>query len=143
MMSQSEQPARTWILVVEDDAAVGEMLTTVLEMEGYETARADSGVEAINLLAGIGAHGSMRHDCSPDLMLLDLQLPAMDGVQMVRHLAHLKQRVPPIILVSAKRPEAVEAAAVAIGAAAVLYKPFQIEELLDEIKAILASPEDA
>jgi CheY-like chemotaxis protein len=153
MMLQPEQPARRCILVIEDDPAVGEMLTTVLEIEGYQTAWVDSGLEAINVLTGVGEAEPMRQDRSPsrapalcrppDLLLLDLQLPTMDGAQMVRHLNHLRQAVPPIIVVSAKRREAVDAAAEAIGAVAVLYKPFQIEDLLDQIKSILASPDDA
>jgi DNA-binding response OmpR family regulator len=140
--------SRKRILIVEDDAGVADMLASLLELEGYEACRADSGPVAINMILAAGSSPANRRDpaysCAPpDLILLDLQLPAMDGTQMIRHLARLGCPLPPVMILSATRCEAIQAAAESIGAAAAMSKPFMVDELLDQIRSILATPRTA
>lgn len=128
---------RKCILIVEDDQAIADMLSMMLDLEGYDVVVADSGLSAIRLLAFDRSSGSVAQGCEPDLMLLDLQLMNMDGVQLVEHMSELGMLVPPVIILSAKRPEAIEAAASSIGAVAAFTKPFDVADLLDYVRGAL------
>ena len=72
----------------------------------------------------------------PDLILLDLQLPSMSGPELMRAVAHRTATPPPVIVVSARRDADAIAAADAIGARAVVLKPFAVDDLLDRIAAV-------
>ena len=124
------------ILVVEDDQAIADMLTMMLEIEGYVVLWARSAQEAIRQLTdrapGQG-HRSPRHD----LVLLDLQLPDMDGTEMIRLANSIGTTLPPVIVLSAGRNHLVEHAASTIQAVDVLVKPFEVRTLLERVTKAL------
>jgi two-component system, OmpR family, phosphate regulon response regulator PhoB len=116
------------ILVVEDDAGVGEMIEVVLVDEGYTVARARDGAEGL-LLA---------RDWKPDLILLDFVLPILDGSTVVRRLkAEPETAGIPVILMSAGRTIRSHTEELQEADAA-LAKPFDIESLLTQVAFHLA-----
>jgi signal transduction histidine kinase len=114
------------ILIVEDDRAVVETLGGLLEEEGYEILRASDGREALDRLQG---------DVAPDLILLDLRMPVMDGwtfrnaQKRVSHLAPI-----PVVAMSADATSRAQA----ISADAFLRKPLDLDDLLATIRRVLA-----
>jgi DNA-binding response OmpR family regulator len=120
------------ILVVEDDEDTREMLVSLLSAKGYRVEWAASAVAAIERL-------QREPDVSstPAVVLLDLMLPDMDGVEMVRRLSHVPQ--PRYIVLSAKSQTAVANAARSIGAVVGLRKPFDVARLLRSVRLALAS----
>jgi DNA-binding response OmpR family regulator len=119
------------ILIVEDHAATAEMVMIVLEDAGYHTTWVSTARAVLSLFEDLPSTGS--HALCPDLILLDLTLPDMDPVEMVRQIIDIHGSRPPVIVVSAKNIEAVQAAANAIGALAIVHKPFPLDTLLDNI----------
>ena len=117
------------VLIVEDDTAIRTVLANALQIEGYRVLTAGDGMQ------GLGALETER----PHLVLLDLQLPGMDGPTMI---ATARQRgLQPIVCVLSARPDAASTAA-EIGAAAVVEKPFDLTTLLDLTETLLGSPRD-
>ena len=114
------------ILVVDDDVDILEALTEILEGEGFVIRRAKHGREA---LAELGP-------TPPDLILLDLMMPVMDGWEFARQ---LKQNpalaAAPIVVLSADRD--LSGRAQEIGAAAYLSKPFELRDLLEVVRRVL------
>ncbi len=114
------------ILVADDDFGILELLQTVLQDEGYETAAAGSGREALAYLA------SSRR---PDLVLSDLMMPAMNGRELFRTmLANPDYREIPFVLMTAVVSAAERDR---LPYAAVLAKPFDLETLLDMVRKAL------
>ncbi|MDQ2991571.1 MAG: response regulator transcription factor [Candidatus Eremiobacteraeota bacterium] len=120
-----EKPARPFnILVVEDDAAIARVLKLELEHEGYLVDTASDG------LAGL--EKALKE---PDLVILDLMLPRMDGLEVCKRL-RAKSKVPVIMLTAKDRiPDRV--AGLDLGADDYLTKPFATEELLARVRARL------
>jgi CheY-like chemotaxis protein len=117
------------VLVVDDDQAILDCLRDALELEGYAVSTARHGQEAMELLAN-GA---------PDVIVLDLWMPVMDGWQFAEAYSRTPGPHGPVILISASRD--VVTAAKQIGAAAYLPKPFAVEALLGLIAStLIASP---
>jgi CheY-like chemotaxis protein len=118
------------VLVVEDDEAIRSLLQDVLDGGGYVVSVARSGFEAL-------AHMRRRQ---PDLVVLDLMLPDMDGWTLLRvreregHLARI-----PVLVISAAGPNGV-AEAQDLGAPVFIAKPFDIETLLREIERLCSGP---
>lgn len=110
------------ILIVDDDAAIGDMLETALKAEGYAILRAYSGTEALFVL----------RETPPDLVLLDLMLPGMTGEEVLSRLRHL-----PVIVVSAKGDAELKARLLLDGAADYVTKPFSVKELSARIQVAL------
>lgn len=106
------------ILIVDDDAPIGDMLQEVLCKEGYGVSRAYSGTEALLALAGR----------RPDLVLLDLMLPGLRGEEVLPKLQGI-----PVIVVSAKAEVTDKVNLLLGGAADYVTKPFAIKELLARI----------
>ncbi|MDD6451386.1 MAG: response regulator, partial [Lachnospiraceae bacterium] len=113
------------ILVVEDDASVQNLITTALKMYGYDTLTAGSGQNAVMQAA---SH-------SPDVIFLDLGLPDMDGVEVIRKVRSWSEL--PIIVISARSEEADKIEALDAGADDYLTKPFSVEELLARLRVSL------
>jgi len=113
------------ILVVEDDTAVGNLITTTLETQNYLFHRAKTGAGA--LMDAL----SYR----PDVMLLDLGLPDMDGIEIIKKIRSWSNL--PIIVVSARGEDADKVVALDAGADDYLTKPFSVEELLARIRVAL------
>lgn len=113
------------ILVVEDDKAVRNLIATTLEMQNYPFVTAETGQAA--LLAATTQN--------PSLMILDLGLPDMDGVDIIRRVRSWSQM--PIIVVSARSEDADKIGALDAGADDYLVKPFATSELLARLRASL------
>jgi DNA-binding response OmpR family regulator len=130
------------ILVVEDDESVGELLTMLLEGEGYQVTLVRTACAALDAMQCTTCQrAAMRRapDAPPPaLVLLDLLLPGMSGEDLIQRLATY-DTVPPIIVLSAKRDDALQAAATMQGVRCVLAKPFMVDELLDQIRTVLTS----
>ncbi|HUY10865.1 MAG TPA: response regulator transcription factor [Candidatus Dormibacteraeota bacterium] len=125
-MESSQRQRR--ILVVEDDAAILRVLQLELQHEGYHVEVARNGIEGLELALK-----------EPDLVILDLMLPRMDGLEVCRRL-RVKSRVPVIMLTAKDRvPDRV--AGLDVGANDYLAKPFATEELLARVRAQLRERE--
>ena len=114
------------ILVVDDDSAILDLIAQVLIEEDYDVLTANNGRMAI----------ALAHEQIPRLILLDLMMPEMNGWQVVDELRALpRTRAIPILLLSARREMA--RTADELGVTAYIEKPFDLEELLDQVRLIL------
>lgn len=131
-MSTDPQKTAAKILLVEDDAEVRELLKTTLETENYTVLTAPNGVKLIS---------NIRID-RPDLILLDVMLPWVDGYELCRAIkAHPDYRKIPVIFVSVRsRPEDIQAG-LACGADDYLPKPIDIEQFLGTVRKHLEAKE--
>jgi len=111
------------ILVVEDDRSVSNLITTTLRINGYDYISAASGNEAVSLCA------SHR----PDMILLDLGLPDIDGIEVIQTIRSWSSAV--IIIISARSEDRAKITALDAGADDYLTKPFSVDELLARIRA--------
>ena len=116
---------RHTILVVEDEPSVRELAVDVLRDEGYDVVEAQDGVEAIRALEQRDPSASEL-----SLMLLDMMLPGMDGLRVLSHVRDLGACLP-VVAMSASR--SLLATALATGAQAALYKPFDLNDLVGTI----------
>ena len=116
---------REKILVVEDEKSIAHFISTVLNNNGYEAMRARTGQEA---LAMVSSH-------CPDLIILDLVLPDMDGMELLKNIRSWSGL--PIVVVSARSHERDKVAALDAGADAFLTKPFGTAELLARVRTAI------
>ncbi|WP_230486907.1 response regulator transcription factor [Nocardioides anomalus] len=125
----SAAPTKHRVLVVDDDKAVRESLRRSLEFNGYDVATASDGAEALAGLAG-GA-GS-----APDVVVMDVMMPRLDGIETTRALRAAGNDVPILVLTArdavGDRVEGLDA-----GADDYLTKPFALQELLARLRALL------
>ena len=113
------------MLVVDDEAAIAEAVRARLESEGYQVLVAGDGPEAISIC-----------DASrPDLVVLDLMLPGMDGLEVCTRIQ--RDRWVPVLMLTARTEEADKVAGFAVGADDYLTKPFSLRELAVRVRAIL------
>lgn len=115
----------TSILVVEDEETLAESLRYTLTREGYEVAVAADGRSALERLAPV----------PPDLVVLDLMLPGLGGLDVLRHIR--SSLAIPVVVVTAKDAEADVVAGLELGADHYMTKPFSMRELVSRISAIL------
>jgi two-component system phosphate regulon response regulator PhoB len=121
-------PIHGRILLVEDEADLQELLRYNFSREGYEVVSAVTGEQAIDL--------AQRHE--PDVILLDLMLPRMDGLEVCRRLkADDSTSSIPIIMVTAKGEEADVVTGLELGADDYVAKPFSPRVLIARVKAVL------
>jgi DNA-binding response OmpR family regulator len=113
------------ILVVDDEPAVTDLLVYNLQKAHYEVIVADDGQKALRL----------AHDVSPDLILLDLMIPIVDGLDVCRELR--KTSGVPIIMITARGEEIDRVVGLELGADDYVTKPFSVRELMARIKAVL------
>jgi len=113
------------ILVVEDEITLSETLVYNLERQGYEVVAALDGHEALRL----------ARSQKPDLILLDLMLPGVDGLEITRILR--KESSIPILILTAQGEEIDRVLGLELGADDYMPKPFSMRELLARVKAIL------
>jgi len=116
-----------YILVAEDDMAIATGLAMNLEIEGYTTKVAEDGEVASQILSG---------ECPPDLLLLDINMPKKDGLELLREMRDSDLRIPVIVL-SARLSESDKVAALRLGADDYVTKPFALAELMARIAAVL------
>lgn len=120
------------ILIVDDELHILELLKYNLETSGYEVIEAESGEEALEKL-----------NASIALVILDLMLPDMDGLEVLRRIRfndHLKNI--PVIMLTAKNEEIDAVLGLEMGADDYIGKPFRVRELLARIKAVLRRKEE-
>lgn len=113
------------ILIVEDEAIVADVVGRYLRRDGFEVMTAGDGQEALD----------MAHEWSPDLVLLDLMLPKIDGLEVCRRLRSDSNI--PIIIVTAKGDESDRIVGLELGADDYVSKPFSPRELVARVRAVL------
>jgi len=113
------------ILIVEDELTLQETLAYNLKREGYIVETANDGIKAIE----------KAKETDPDLILLDIMLPGMDGFEVCRILR--KEMVVPILMLTARDDEIDRVVGLEVGADDYLTKPFSMRELIARIKALL------
>ena len=122
------------ILVVDDEKSIRELLVFNLQKEGYNTIEASDGVEAVDKAL----------EKKPDLILLDVMIPRMDGISVCKKLRYaLNINTTPILMVSARDTESDKIVGLEMGADDYITKPFQIREVMARIKANLRKAEIA
>ncbi len=118
------------ILIVDDDENICELLRLYLEKDGFETLVANDGEQAIKYAA--------QH--SPDLILLDIMLPGLDGWQVCREIRKTSET--PIIMLTAKSETFDKILGLELGADDYVSKPFDTKEVIARIKAVLRRSND-
>ena len=113
------------VLVVEDDNNIAELLRLYLQKDGFEVSHAADGGKAVE----------MAREIQPDLVLLDIMLPVMDGWQVCREL-HKTMKMP-IIMLTAKGETEDKVSGLEMGADDYIVKPFEVKELLARVHAVL------
>ncbi|MFF2514434.1 response regulator transcription factor [Streptomyces sp. NPDC058086] len=132
MPDPAAAPAPSRLLVVEDDPSIRMLLESALRLSGYEVFGAATGQEALRDV----------EDRRPDLVLLDIMLPDLDGLEVTRRLRAAGIRTP-VLFLTARGELADRIAGLSAGGDDYVTKPFSIEEVLLRIRAILrrTSPE--
>jgi two-component system response regulator VicR len=132
-MDNFEEKDKKTILVVDDEESIMELLVYNLQKEGYNTLEASDGVSAVDLaISG-----------KPDLILLDVMLPKMDGISVCKKIRYALNSNVPILMISAKDTESDKIVGLEMGADDYITKPFQIREVMARIKANLRKSEIA
>lgn len=116
----------TKVLIIEDDAAIALGLEGALQGEGYETQTAQTGPEGFHL----------ARECQPALLILDLMLPGMSGMEICKRLRD-QGVMTPVIMLTAKTEENDKVLGLELGADDYVTKPFSLRELLARVKARL------
>lgn len=124
---QRESDERRLIMIVDDSVTVRKVTSRLLERQGYDVVTAKDGVDAIEQLENI----------KPDLMLLDIEMPRMDGFEVLNLVRHhdLHQDIP-VIMITSRTGEKHRERAFTLGVNQYMGKPFQEEDLLDNIDAL-------
>ena len=113
------------ILIVDDDTNICELLRLYLEKDGFQTDIVTDGIKAIEVFNSV----------NPDLVLLDIMLPGMDGWQICREIRKSSQT--PIIMLTAKGETFDKVLGLELGADDYITKPFETKEVIARIKAVL------
>ena len=122
----------TKILVIDDDARDRDLLAAVLEENGYEVIWADNG----------GAGLMLCHQQTPDAVVLDLNMPGIDGLSILRQLRILHPTLP-VVVFSGHSPQEVEEETLNQGATAFIQKAFSVNLLGPALREVLPSPTQA
>ncbi len=113
------------ILIVDDDSNISELISLYLKKECYDTTMVSDGIKAIEIF----------NTYKPDLILLDIMLPGMDGYEVCREIR--KTSLVPIIMLSAKGETFDKVLGLELGADDYIIKPFDSKELVARVKAVL------
>jgi chemosensory pili system protein ChpA (sensor histidine kinase/response regulator) len=123
------EPVHKTIMVVDDSVTVRKVMTRFLEREGYNVVTAKDGVDALQLL----------QDELPDLMLLDIEMPRMDGFEVAKNVRSTsRMRHLPIIMITSRTGDKHRQHALSIGVNEYLGKPYQEDVLLKTMEALLS-----
>jgi len=117
------------ILVIDDEQGIRHLLDTLLRRKGYDVVLADGGQKGLELF---------RRE-RPDVVVLDLKMPEMDGLTVLRQIHSLDPKKPIIILTGARTPE-VEQQVRALGVSEFVEKEFSLHRLGDALKRLLKTP---
>ncbi len=119
---------KRYVLVVEDEEDIVRLITFHLEKEGYLVEGAGSGREALEIVS----------EKTPDLVILDIMLPEMDGLEVCRRLRGNSQTASiPILILSARKEEFDRVLGLELGADDYMVKPFSVRELVARVRAML------
>ena len=122
------------LLVVDDEPSIAKIVRKQLEVAGYDVTVAVDGLEGL----------TKARELMPELMVLDVMLPKMNGTEVCTTLkGDPKTKAIPILMLTAKAQRSDKDIGLQAGANAFLTKPFQLEELLSKIKALLAEADAA
>jgi len=116
----------TTVLIADDDRAIRESLARALELEGYDVLTAPDGNVALGLI----------HDRCPDVLVLDVMMPNVDGVTVCKVLRAERNRTP-VLLLTARTETSDRVAGLDAGADDYLPKPFDLDELLARLRALV------
>src|SRR5690625_7066262 len=116
------------VLVVEDEAALSDVVQAYLVKAGYATASARSGPEAVEAARTL----------SPDVIILDLGLPGLDGLEVMRRIRAFSDCY--VLITTARSGEVDRLVRLSAGAADYLTKPFSVRELVARVQAVLRRP---
>jgi DNA-binding response OmpR family regulator len=114
------------VLLIEDDPSILRGLELNLRVDGYRVLTAGDGLAALRSFAA----------ARPDLIILDLGLPSIDGLDVIRHVRQVDQDVP-ILVLSARQGEPEKVSALSLGADDYVTKPFGLAELLARVRVLL------
>ncbi len=128
---QQRQQFSERILVIEDDRALCELVSSLLDVEGYRTATASDGTDAVDRIVKE----------RPDAVVLDVMLPGFDGVEVCRRVQ--ADRPVPVLMLTARDAEEDVLVGLGVGADDYLTKPFRARELVARVKALLRRVERA
>jgi two-component system OmpR family response regulator len=126
MGMSSADAAPIKILIVDDEAGVRELLKDALKLAGFETQAANDGMSALTAL----------RNYTPDIMIIDINMPLMDGFELVERLRKNGNEVP-VLMLSARADRVDVTRGLTLGADDYVVKPFGLEELVLRLKAIL------
>ncbi len=129
---QQGKPSRQRVLVVDDEDNVSHLVSSALRFDGFETVTADNGSSA---LAAVAEH-------QPDLVVLDVMMPGLDGYELLGRLRAAGSQVP-VIFLTARDAATDQVRGLRAGADDYVIKPFSVEALLARVHAVLrrAAPE--
>lgn len=113
------------VLIVEDDPPMAQMLSKILELEGFQALVAGSAEDALSILLFE----------TPDVALLDVMLPGMNGFELCRRIRLFSEM--PVIMLTAKDHEADKVEGLTVGADQYVTKPFSSRELVARMRAVL------
>ena len=130
-MDQSEITA-TKVLIVDDEAGVRELLKDALGLAGFESKTVGDGMSALTLLRTF----------TPDIMIIDINMPLMDGFELVERLRKIGNDVP-VLMLSARADRVDVTRGLTLGADDYVTKPFGLEELVLRVRAILRRSQSA
>lgn len=131
--SESKLSQKHRILLIEDEDLIRDMIVIALEEEGYEIQTASNGRLALNQLQSLD---SKKANTTPDLIILDLMLPEVNGLDICRLLRY-QGDITPILVISAKGSETDRVLGLEVGADDYLTKPFSMRELVARCRALL------
>lgn len=117
---------RTRILIVEDDPIILDLITTRLDIAGYDTYFARDGFEGLKRL----------HELRPSALVLDINMPRLDGFGVLRKMRQEGLNTPTMVLTARNQPDDVKQA-ITLGARDFLAKPFKDEQLLQRVGRLL------
>jgi len=124
-VTDTHAPAPARVLLVEDDPTVAEVVGRYLEREGYSVERVADGLDAVTRAGA----------CMPDLVVLDLMLPGLNGLEVCRRLRSMAPV--PVVILTARSDEEDLIAGLELGADDYVSKPFSPRELTARVKAVL------
>ncbi len=120
-------PVKNTVLVVDDEQAILRILRIRLRIAGYEVLTATSGQEALDII------GSAR----PDLVVLDIIMPGMDGLQVLKH---LRSTSPALPVIASSAGSDLSGPSLDLGASRFIAKPFDTNSLVEEIGRLINGP---
>lgn len=124
--NQATQNQVIRVLIVDDEAGVRELLKDALRLAGFETQSVGDGMSALTLLRTF----------TPDIMIIDINMPLMDGFELVERLRKIGTDIP-VLMLSARADRVDVTRGLTLGADDYVTKPFGLEELVLRLKAIL------